>query len=72
MLDFLVDNVYVVLADQVFQQSGGISIGTNCAPLLADLFLYSYDAELLTNCYRIKTKPKENKLAVSFNHTYRY
>ena len=46
MLGFLVDNIYVVFGDQVFQQSVGIPMGTNCAPLLADLFLYSYEAEV--------------------------
>ena len=40
MLGFLVDNIYVVFGDQVFQQTVGIPMGTNCAPLLADLFLY--------------------------------
>jgi hypothetical protein len=40
MLGFLVDNIYLVFGDQVFQQSVGIHMGTNCAPLLADLFLY--------------------------------
>jgi hypothetical protein len=39
MLGFLVDNIYVVFGDQVFQQFVGIPMGTNCAPLLADLFL---------------------------------
>jgi hypothetical protein len=39
MLGFLVDNIYLVFGDQVFQQSVGIPMGTNCAPLLADLFL---------------------------------
>jgi hypothetical protein len=38
MLSFLVDNIYVVFGDQVFQQSIGIPRGTNCAPLLADIF----------------------------------
>jgi hypothetical protein len=43
MLGFLVDNIYVVFGDQVVQQqSVGIPMGSNCAPLLADLFLYSY------------------------------
>jgi hypothetical protein len=45
MLGFLVDNIYVVFGDQVFQQSVGIPMGTKCVPLLADLFLYSYEAE---------------------------
>lgn len=33
VLGFLIDNIYVV----VFQQTAGIPMGTNCAPLLADL-----------------------------------
>jgi hypothetical protein len=36
MLGFLVDNIH--FGDQVFQQSVGILIGTNCAPLLTDLY----------------------------------
>jgi hypothetical protein len=38
MLGFLVDDIFVVFGDQVFQQSVGILMDTNCAPLLADLF----------------------------------
>jgi hypothetical protein len=40
MLGFFVDNIYIVAKDQVFQQSVGISMGTNCANLLAELSLY--------------------------------
>ena len=68
MLNFLIDNIFVVFGGRVFQQTIGIPMGTNCAPLLADLFLYSYEAEfiqkLLTN--------KQKKLAASFNFTFRY
>jgi hypothetical protein len=39
MIGSLEDNIYVVFGDQVFQQSVDIPIGTNCAPLLADLFI---------------------------------
>jgi hypothetical protein len=41
------DNICVVLGGQVFQKSAGIPMGTNCAPLLADLFLYSYEAKFI-------------------------
>ena len=41
MLEFLVDNIFVVFGGKVFQQIVGIPMGTNCAPLLADIFLYS-------------------------------
>jgi hypothetical protein len=47
MLEFIIDNIYVVVGFQVFQQSVGILMGMNCAPLLADLFLYSYEAEFI-------------------------
>jgi hypothetical protein len=38
MLEFLIDNIFVVVGGQVFEQSVGIPMGTNYAPLLADLF----------------------------------
>ena len=47
MIEFLVlvDNIYVRFGGQLFQQMVGIPKRTNCAPLLADLFLYSYENE---------------------------
>ena len=47
MLEFLVDNIFVVFGGKGFQQITGIPMGTNCAPLLADIFLYSYEAEFI-------------------------
>ena len=47
MLEFLVDNIFVVFGGKVFQQIVGIQMGTNCAPLLADIFLFSYEAEFI-------------------------
>ena len=47
MLEFLVDNIIVVFWGKVFQQIVGIPMGTNCAPLLADIFLYSYEADFI-------------------------
>ena len=47
MIEFLVDNIYVRFGGQLFRQMVGIPMGTNCAPLLADLFLYSYENEFL-------------------------
>ena len=43
-------------------------MGTNCAPLLADLFLYSYEAEFLQKL----VKDKKIHEARAFNFTYRY
>ena len=43
-------------------------MGTNCAPLLADLSLYSYENEFLDNMI----KSGHRRLARSFNLCYRY
>ena len=43
-------------------------MGANCAPLLLDLFLYSYEADLIQGLL----KKNEKKLARSFNFTFGY
>ena len=32
---------------RIFQQAIGLPMDTNCAPLVADLFLYSYEADFV-------------------------
>ena len=68
MLDFLIDNIFVSFGGTLFQQVVGIPMGTNCAPLLADLFLYSYESEFLQKL----VKDKKIHEARAFNFTYRY
>ena len=68
MVEFLVDNIYVRFGGQLFRQMVGIPMGTNCAPLLADLFLYSYENEFLDKL----VKEGKRKLARKFNLSYRY
>ena len=68
MLEFVVDNIFVVFAGKVFHQIIGIPMGTNCAPLLADIFLYSYEAEFIQSLLSAGKK----RLASHFNFTYRY
>ena len=67
MIEFLVDNIYVKFGGQLFRQMVGIPMGTNCAPLLADLFLYSCENEFLDKL----VKEGERKLARKFNLSYR-
>ena len=57
----------VVFAGKVFQQIIGIPIGTNCVPLLADIFLYSYKAEFIQSLLSSGKK----RLPSQFNFTYR-
>ena len=68
MLVVLVDNIFVVFAGKVFQRIIGIPMGTNCAPLLADIFLYSYKAEFIQSLLSADNK----RLASQFSFTYRY
>ena len=68
MLEFLIDNIFVSFGGTLFQQVVGIPMGTNCAPILTDLFLYSYESEFLQK----PVKDKKIHEARAFNFTYRY
>ena len=68
MLEFLIDNVFVFFGGCIFQQTVAIPMGSNCAPLLADLFLYSYKADFIQGLL----KKNQKKLARSFNFPFRY
>jgi hypothetical protein len=54
MLEFLIDNIFVSFGGTLIQQVVGMPMGTNCAPLLADLFLYSYESEFLQKLVKDK------------------
>ena len=62
MVEFLIDNIYVEFGGHVYQQTVGIPMGTNCAPLEADLFLYSYmyEADCVQHLQKSKSKKKKN------------
>ena len=62
------DNIFVIVGGRVFQQTVGIAMGTTCAPLLAYLFLFSYEAVIIQELL----KKNEKKLNRSFNFTFRY
>ena len=68
MIEFLIDNIFMQFGWRLFHQVIGIPMGTNCAPLLADLFLYSYENEFPDNMI----KSGHRRLARSFNLCYRY
>ena len=52
IIEFLIDNIFVQFGRCLFCQVIGISVGTNCAPLLVDLFLYTYEKESSDNMIR--------------------
>ena len=68
MIGFLVDNIYVRFGGQLFRQMVGIPMGTNCVPLLADLFLGSYENTFLDNLI----KKGKRRLARKSDLSYRY
>ena len=41
------DNVYNEVGNRVYRQRIGIPMGTDCAPLLANLFLFHYEYNMM-------------------------
>ena len=52
----------------VYQQIVGIPMGSNCAALIADLFLYCYERDFMSELH----KSKRHDLIDMFNDTSRY
>ena len=48
-LSFLLDNIYIRFGTKLYRQIVGIPMGTNCAPLVADLFLFCYERDFMKN-----------------------
>ena len=65
---FLMENIYVQFDGMVYQQIVGIPMGTNCAPLIADLFLYCYERDFMSDLQ----KSKRHDLIDMFNDASRY
>ena len=59
MLKLLINNIFVEFGGNLSRQIISIPMGINCAPLLDDLFLYSYEAESIQK--RIKDKKNKKK-----------
>ena len=69
-LSYLLDNIYIRFGTKLYRQIVGIPMGTNCAPLVADLFLFLY-------CYErdfMDSLNHDNQADVieAFNSTSRY
>ena len=46
-LTFLLDNIFIQFGTKLYRQVVGIPMGTNCAPLVADLFLFCYERDFM-------------------------
>ena len=66
-ITFLIDNIYTSFCGEIYQQIIGIPMGTDCAPLLANLYLHYYEYEYMT-----KLRKDDYRLALKFSNTCRY
>ena len=55
-LIYLLDNIYIRFGTKLYRQIVGIPMGTNCAPLVADLFLFCYERDFMTSLSDVKLK----------------
>ena len=51
-IDLLIDSISVLMGNSVFPQVVGIPMGTNSAPLLADLFLHTFEYDFMLTTFR--------------------
>ena len=52
-LHHLLDNIFVRFGSKLYRHIVGVPMGTNCAPLVADLFLFRYERDFLNKAIGI-------------------
>ena len=52
-LHYLLENVFIRFGSKLYRKIVGISMGTNCAPLVADLVLLCYERDFVFLCQTI-------------------
>ena len=66
-LTFLLDNIYIRFGSKLYRQIVGIPMGTNCAPLVADLFLFCYERDFMLSL----SENNQSGVIEAFNSTSR-
>ena len=67
-LTFLLDNIYIRFGSKLYRQIVGFPMGTNCAPLVADLFLFCYERDFMLSL----SEDNQSDVIEAFNSTSRY
>ena len=67
-LTFLLDNIFIRFGTKQYRQVVGIAMGTNCAPLVSDLFLRCYQRDFMMSL----SDDKQADVIDAFNTTSRY
>ena len=65
---FLLDNIYIRFGSELYRKIVGIPMGTNCAPLVADLFLFCYERDFIVAL----SEDNQSDVIESFNSSSRY
>ena len=66
--DLLLDNIFIRFGTKLYKQEVGIPMGTNCAPLVVDLFLFCYKMDFMMPL----SDDKIADMIDAFNTTSRY
>ena len=67
-LIYLLDYIYIRFGTKLYKQIVGIPMGTNCPPLVTDLFLVCYERDFMTSLSDIK----QAEVIEAFKSTSRY
>ena len=67
-LTFLLDTIYIRFGSTLYRQIVGIPMGINCAPLVADLFLFCYERNFMLSL----SDDNQSEVIEAFNSTSRY
>ena len=67
MLTFLLDNISIRSGTKMYRQAVGMPMGTNCAPLVANLFLFCYERDFMISL----SDDKQADIIDAFNTTSR-
>ena len=67
-LIFLLDNIFIRFGTKLYRQVVGIPMGTNCAPLVANLFLFCYERDFMMSL----SNEKQADVIDAFNTNSRY
>ena len=64
MFESLIDNMFVIFSGRVYQQTLGVPMDTNFAPLLADMLIYSYEVDFIQGLLKKNEKPLLSRSAI--------
>ena len=68
VLHYLFDNIFLRFGSKLYRQIVGIPMGTNCAPLVANLFLFCYERDFMLSL----SDNNQTDIIDAFNSTSRY